>query len=53
MQITEALLAEPGDIRRFIQQAVDYWPRLLAVHFTLHSTEGINGQQIHAFCTSF
>ena len=39
MQITEALLAEPGDIRRFIQQAVDYWPRLLAVHFTLHSTE--------------
>lgn len=53
MQITEALLAEPGDIRRFIQQAVDYLPRLLAVHFTLHSTEGINGQQIHAFCTSF
>ena len=53
MQITEALLAEPGDIRRFIQQAVDYWPRLLAAHFTLHSTEGINGQQIHAFCTSF
>ncbi|MDO1703321.1 hypothetical protein Q2324_26960, partial [Escherichia coli] len=29
MQITEALLAEPGDIRRFIQQAVDHWPRLL------------------------
>ena len=53
VQITEALLAEPGDIRRFIQQAVDYWPRLLAVHFTLHSTEGINGQQIHAFCTFF
>ncbi|MGV6159100.1 hypothetical protein ACVN5K_25735, partial [Escherichia coli] len=23
MQITEALLSEPGDIRRFIQQAVD------------------------------
>lgn len=22
MQITEALLAEPGDIRRFVQQAV-------------------------------
>ncbi|EID2634039.1 hypothetical protein K8W50_004799 [Escherichia coli] len=54
MQITEALLAEPGDIRRFIQQAVDHWPRLLAVRFTLYSTEGnINGQQIHAFCTSF
>ena len=53
MQITEALLAEPGDIRRFIQQAVDHWPRLLAVHFTLHSAEGINGQQIHAFCTFF
>ena len=54
VQITEALLSEPGDIRRFIQQAVDHWPRLLAFHFTLHSAEGnINGQQIHAFCTSF
>ncbi|MFK3810641.1 hypothetical protein ACI1VO_28205, partial [Escherichia coli] len=54
MQITEALLSEPGEIRRFVQQAVDHWPRLLAVHFTLHSAEGnINGQQIHAFCTSF
>ncbi|MEB7742290.1 hypothetical protein NGB58_24375 [Escherichia coli] len=53
MQITEALISEPGDIRRFVQQAVDHWPHLLAVHFTLHSTEGINGQQIHAFCTSF
>ena len=54
MQITEALLSEPGDIRRFIQQAVDHWPNLLAFHFTLHSAEGnINGQQIHAFCTSF
>ncbi|MBB9855844.1 hypothetical protein FSI66_024310 [Escherichia coli] len=54
MQITEALLSEPGDIRRFIQQAVDHWPRLLVFHFTLHSAEGnINGQQIHAFCTSF
>ncbi|MDT4612062.1 hypothetical protein RPF96_22770 [Escherichia coli] len=38
MQITEALLSEPGDIWRFIQQAVDHWPRLLAVHFTRHST---------------
>ena len=54
MQITEALISEPGDIRRFIQQAVDHWTHLLAVHFTLHSAEGnINGQQIHAFCTSF
>ncbi|EHQ8963597.1 hypothetical protein KI085_000897 [Escherichia coli] len=54
MQITEALLSEPGEIRRFVQQAVDHWPRLLAFHFTLHSAEGnINGQQIHAFCTSF
>ncbi len=54
MQITEALLSEPGDIRRFIQQAVDHWPHLLAFYFTLHSAEGnINGQQIHAFCTSF
>ena len=54
MQITEALLSEPGDIWRFVQQAVDHWPRLLAFHFTLHSAEGnINGQQIHAFCTSF
>ena len=54
MQITEALISEPGDIRRFIQHAVDHWPRLLAVHFILHSTEGnIYGQQIHAFCTSF
>ena len=53
MQITEALLSEPGDIRRFVQQAVDHWPHLLAVHFTLHSAEGINGQQIQAYCTSF
>ncbi|HGH0283100.1 TPA: hypothetical protein ACJHD1_004745 [Escherichia coli] len=54
MQITEALLAEPGDIRRFMQQAVDHWPRLLAFHFTLHSAEGnIDEGQIHAFCTSF
>ncbi|MGS0066784.1 hypothetical protein ACUOJY_32050, partial [Escherichia coli] len=30
MQITEALLSAPGEIRRFIQQAVDHWPRLLA-----------------------
>ncbi|UMS06025.1 hypothetical protein [Escherichia coli] len=54
MQITEALLSEPGDIRRFVQQAVDHWPHLLAFYFTLHSAEGnINGRQIHAFCTSF
>ncbi|EIE5090986.1 TPA: hypothetical protein L1A39_002152 [Escherichia coli] len=54
MQITEALISEPGDIRHFVQQAVDHWPRLLAFYFTLHSAEGnINGQQIHAFCTSF
>ena len=54
MQITEALISEPGDIRRFVQQAVDHWPRLLAVHFTLHSAEGnINGQQVQTFCTSF
>lgn len=33
---------------------MDHWPNLLAFHFTFHSTEGnINGQQIHAFCTSF
>ena len=54
MQITEALISEPGDIRRFVQQAVDHCPHLLAFYFTLHSAEGnINGQQIHAFCTSF
>ena len=54
VQITEALLSAPGEIRRFVQQGVDHWPRLLAFHFTLHSAEGnINGQQIHAFCTSF
>ena len=54
MQITEALLSEPGEIRRFVQQAVDHWPHLLAIHFTLHSTEGyINGQQIQTFCSSF
>ena len=54
MQITEALFSEQGDIRRFVQQAVDHWPHLLAFYFTLHSAEGnINGQQIHAFCTSF
>ncbi|WP_368669210.1 hypothetical protein [Escherichia coli] len=41
-------------MRRFVQQAVDHWPNLLAFHFTFHSTEGnIYGQQIHAFCTSF
>ena len=34
VQETEALLAEPGDIRRFIQQAVDHWPHFLIVHFT-------------------
>ncbi len=54
VQITEALISEPGDIRRFVQQAVDHWPHLLAFYFTLHSAEGnINGQQIHAFCTAF
>ncbi|MCV5639805.1 hypothetical protein OFN49_33495, partial [Escherichia coli] len=25
MQITEALFSEQGDIRRFVQQAVDHW----------------------------
>ncbi|HCN8581664.1 TPA: hypothetical protein N6607_005010, partial [Escherichia coli] len=50
MQITETVLSAPGEIRRFVQQAVDHWPNLLAVHFTLHSAEGnINGQQINAF----
>ena len=53
MQITEALLSEPGEIRRFVKQAVDHWPHLLAIHFTLHSTEGVCGQQIQTFCTSF
>jgi len=54
VQITEVLFSEPGDIRRFVQQAVDHWPHLLAFHFTLHSAEGnINGQQIQAFCISF
>ncbi|HIH3545811.1 TPA: hypothetical protein ACYQOD_003984 [Escherichia coli] len=54
MQITEALLSAPGEIRRFVLQGVDHWPHLLAFHFTLHSAEGnINGQHIHAFCTSF
>ena len=53
MQITEALLSAPGEIRRFVQQAVDHWPHLLAIHFTLHSTEGVCGQQIQTFCTSF
>ncbi|MCK2343027.1 hypothetical protein ACK6UF_30285, partial [Escherichia coli] len=28
MQITETVLSEPVEIRRFIQQAVDHWPRL-------------------------
>ena len=54
MQITKALISEPGDIRRFVQQAVDHWPHLLAFRFTLRSAEGsINGQQIQVFCTSF
>ncbi|WNK04137.1 hypothetical protein RMO93_00625 [Escherichia coli] len=54
MQITEALISEPGDIRRFVQQAVDHWPHLLAFHFTLDSAEGnIDEGQIHAFCTAF
>ncbi|MBM3006458.1 inovirus Gp2 family protein, partial [Escherichia coli] len=54
MQITETVLSEPVEIRRFIQQAVDHWPRLLAVHFTLHSTEGNRDEgQIHAFYRAF
>ncbi|HFV5022379.1 TPA: hypothetical protein ACH9QA_003716 [Escherichia coli] len=54
MQITEALLSAPGEIRRFVQQGVDHWPHLLAFHFTLHSAEGnIDEGQIHAFCTAF
>ncbi len=54
MQITETLLAEQGDIRRFIQQAVDHLPRLLVIHFMLHSAEGsIAAQQIHAFYREF
>ncbi|MBB0785570.1 inovirus Gp2 family protein [Escherichia coli] len=53
MQITEALISDAGEIRRFVQQAVDHWPRLLAIHFTLHSAEGVYGQQIQTFCSSF
>ncbi|HHQ4065048.1 TPA: hypothetical protein ACSPY2_004535, partial [Escherichia coli] len=54
MQISEALISEPGKIQRFVQQAVDHWPHLLAVHFTLDSAEGnIDEGQIHAFCTAF
>ncbi|MBA8400399.1 hypothetical protein [Escherichia coli] len=54
MQITEALLSEPGEIRRFVQQAVDHWPHLLVFHFTLHlAEENINGQRVQTFCTSF
>ncbi|EID2634168.1 hypothetical protein K8W50_004955 [Escherichia coli] len=54
MQISEALISEPGKIQRFVQQAVDHWPRLLAVRFTLHSAEGsIAAQQIHAFYRAF
>ncbi|EPP0361254.1 hypothetical protein ACUJ7Z_005267 [Escherichia coli] len=37
-----------------IQQAVDHWPRLLAVHFTLHfAEENIDEGAIHAFCRAF
>ncbi|EDA1463683.1 inovirus-type Gp2 protein [Salmonella enterica] len=47
---TEMFLPEPGALRRFVQQAVDHWPRLLVIHFTLHSgTENIPKQQINAF----
>ncbi|SRA15200.1 Uncharacterised protein [Escherichia coli] len=54
VQITETVLSEPVEIRRFIQQAVDHWPRLLAVQFTLHSTGGnCDGRQIHAFYWAF
>ena len=54
VQITETVLSEPVEIRRFIQQAVDHWPRLLAVQFTLHSTGGNrDGGQIHAFYRAF
>ncbi|HBA7227659.1 TPA: hypothetical protein J1300_003076 [Escherichia coli] len=42
-----------GNIQSFVQQAVDHWPRLLAIHFTLYSTEGVCGQQIQIFCSSF
>ncbi|BDQ74047.1 inovirus Gp2 family protein [Escherichia coli] len=47
---TEMLLPEPGALRRFVQQAVEHWPRLLAIQFTLHSDKGnIYKQQINAF----
>ena len=49
MQITEALLSEPGDIRRFIQQAVDHWPRLLAINFTVRLSDGVDEYKIPAF----
>ncbi|EEY1570456.1 hypothetical protein ABKF45_001540 [Escherichia coli] len=52
MQITEALLSEPGDIWRFVQQAVDHWPRLLAVHFTRHSTR-VNIDDYYVFYQAF
>ncbi len=47
---TEIPLPEPGALLRFVQQAVDHWPRLLAIQFTHHSGKGnIHKQQINAF----
>ncbi len=54
MQITKALLSEPEEIRRFVQQAVDHSATSAGISF--HAPFGrryINGQQIQAFCTSF
>ncbi|WP_433841126.1 hypothetical protein [Escherichia marmotae] len=53
VQITEALLSEPGDIRRFIQQAVDHWPRLLVIHFTVRLSDGVDEYLIPAFYREF
>ncbi|HAF8219989.1 TPA: hypothetical protein G8467_003936 [Salmonella enterica] len=37
---TEMFLPEQGALRRFVQQAVEHWPRLLTIQFTLHSGKG-------------
>lgn len=42
-----------GNIQSFVHKVVEHWPNLLAFHFTLYSAEGIYGQQIQTFCSSF
>ncbi|HFQ7977974.1 TPA: hypothetical protein ACHS8W_003682, partial [Escherichia coli] len=41
VQITEALISEPGDIQSFVHKVVEHWLHLLIFHSTLHSPPSI------------